>query len=80
MSSTVFDRVRDIVSEQFDLDPESVTEDTDFLSELDADSLDVVELAMNIEDSFGIPEIGEDEIRGIRTVGDLVAYVEKALG
>ena len=80
MSSTVFDRVRDIVSEQFDLDPESVTEDTDFLSELDADSLDVVELAMNIEDSFGIPEIGEDDIRGIRTVGDLVAYVEKALG
>ena len=80
MSSTVFERVRDIVSEQFDLDPESVTEDTDFLSELDADSLDVVELAMTIEDSFGIPEIGEDDIRGIRTVGDLVAYVEKALG
>ena len=80
MSSTVFERVRDIVSEQFDLDPESVTEDTNFLSELDADSLDVVELAMNIEDSFGIPEIGEDDIRGIRTVGDLVAYVEKALG
>ena len=80
MSSTVFERVRDIVSEQFDLDPESVTEDTDFLSELDADSLDVVELAMSVEESFGIPQISEDEIRGIATVGDLVAYVEKALG
>ena len=80
MSSTVFERVRDIVSEQFDLDPESVTEDTGFLSELDADSLDVVELAMSIEESFGIPQISEDEIRGIPTVGDLVAYVEKALG
>ena len=80
MSSTVFERVRDIVSEQFDLDPESVTEDTGFLSELDADSLDVVELAMSIEESFGIPQISEDDIRGIQTVGDLVAYVEKALG
>ena len=80
MSSTVFERVRDIVSEQFDLDPESVTEDTGFLSELDADSLDVVELAMSVEESFGIPQISEDEIRGIATVGDLVAYVEKALG
>ena len=80
MSGTVFERVRDIVSEQFDLDPENVTEDTDFLSELDADSLDVVELAMSVEESFGIPQISEDEIRGIQTVGDLVAYVEKALG
>ena len=80
MSSTVFERVRDIVSEQFDLEPENVTEDTDFLSELDADSLDVVELAMSVEESFGIPQISEDDIRGIQTVGDLVAYVEKALG
>ena len=80
MNSTVFERVRDIVCEQFDADSESITEDTDFLSELDADSLDVVELAMSIEESFGIPQISEDEIRGIQTVGDLVAYVERALG
>ena len=78
--SNVFERVRDIVCEQFDVDSESITEDTDFLSELDADSLDVVELAMSIEESFGIPQIGEDDIRTIQTVGDLVAYVEKALG
>ena len=78
--SNIFERVRDIVCEQFDVDAESITEDTDFLSELDADSLDVVELAMSIEESFGIPQISEDEIRGIQTVGDLVAYVERALG
>ena len=35
---------------------------------------------MSVEESFGIPQISEDEIRGIQTVGDLVAYVEKALG
>ncbi len=78
--NSIFERVRDIVCEQFDVDAESITEETDFLSELDADSLDVVELAMSIEESFGIPQIGEDEIRGIQTVGDLVAYVERALG
>ena len=76
----VFDQIRDIVSEQFSVDPETVTEDTDFLGELDADSLDVVELAMSMEEAFGLPEISEDEIRAIHTVGDLVAYVTRALG
>ena len=80
MGINVFERIRDIVSEQFDMDRESVTEDTDFLEELDADSLDVVELAMSIEESFGIPQMSEDDIRGIRTVGDLTDYVTKALG
>ena len=79
MKQNVYERIRDIVSEQFDVDLESVNEDTDFLSDLDADSLDVVELAMSIEESFGLAQIGEDAIRGIRTVGDLVDYVEKNL-
>ena len=76
----VFEKIRDIVSEQFDVDKENITEDTDFLSDLDADSLDVVELAMSIEEAFRLPEIGEDDIRSIATVGDLVAYVNRALG
>ena len=79
MNKAVFERIRDIVCEQFDLDAESVTENTDFLSELDADSLDVVELAMSIEESFSLPQISEEAIREIHTVGDLVAYVEKAM-
>ena len=78
--NNVFERIRDIVSDQFDLDRENITEETDFLEELDADSLDVVELAMSIEESFGIPQMAEDDIRGIRTVGDLTDYVVKALG
>lgn len=76
----VFEQIRDIVSEQFGVDAETVTEDTDFLSELDADSLDVVELAMSMEETFGLPEIAEDDIRAIHTVGDLVAYVTRVLG
>ena len=76
----VFESIRDLISEQFDVDAETITEDTDFLDDLDADSLDVVELAMGMEEVFGIPEIKEDEIRTIRTVGDLVAYVNGVLG
>lgn len=75
----IFEKIRDIVSEQFSLDPERVTEETDFLEELGADSLDVVELAVSVEDEFGIPEIGEEDILKIHTVGDLVAYVRRVL-
>ena len=76
----VFESIRDLISEQFDVDAETITEETDFLADLDADSLDVVELAMGLEEVFGIPEIKEDEIRGIRTVGDLAAYINGVLG
>ena len=75
----LFEKIRDIVSEQFGVEPERLTEDTDFLDELGADSLDVVELAVSMEDEFGIPEIGEEDIRRIRTMGDLVSYVRRVL-
>ena len=74
----VFEKIRDLICEQFDIEPEQITEETNFLQDLSADSLDFVELVMNIEDTFHLPEIGEDEIRSIQTVGDLVAYVSKA--
>ena len=76
----IFEKIRAIVSAQFDVDEESITEDTNFLNDLDADSLDVVELAMSMEDEFSLPELGEEEIKSIQTVGDLVAYVSKAMG
>ena len=76
----ILEKIKDIVSEQFDVDRENITENTDFLSDLDADSLDVVELAMSIEEAFHLPEIGEDDIRSIATVGDLAAYVSRVLG
>lgn len=76
----IFEKIRAIVSAQFDVDEESITEDTNFLGDLDADSLDVVELAMSMEDEFGLAELGEEEIKRIQTVGDLVAYVSKAMG
>ena len=72
----VFEKIQKLICEQFAVDPASITEDTNFLQDLSADSLDFVELIMNIEDSFSLPEVSEDEIRSIQTVGDLVRYVE----
>ena len=72
----IFETIKKLICEQFAVDPETITEDTNFLQDLSADSLDFVELVMNIEDTFELPEIGEEEIRSIQTVGDLVRYVE----
>ena len=73
----IFNKIKELICEQFDVDPEQITEETNFLQDLSADSLDFVELVMNIEDTFGLPEIGEDDIRAIQTIGDLVKYVQK---
>ena len=75
-----FEKIKELICEQFAVDPASITEDTNFLQDLSADSLDFVELVMNIEDTFELPEISEDEIRSIQTVGDLVAYVKNVRG
>ena len=74
----VFEKIKELICEQFDVDPAEITTETNFLQDLSADSLDFVELVMNIEDSFQLPEISEEEIRAIQTVGDLVDYVNRA--
>lgn len=76
----VFDKVKEIICAQFEVSEERITEETSFLDDLDADSLDVVELAMTIEETFDLPEISEEDIKSIRTVGDLVEYITKVQG
>lgn len=71
----VFDKVKDILVTQLDLDEDKVTGESGIAEDLGADSLDVVELLMAIEDEFGI-EIPDDEIENIKTVDDLVKYIE----
>lgn len=68
------------VSEQFGVDKDSLSRDTSFVDDLNADSLDVVELSMTIEDEFGIGEISEEDLKNIKTIGDMVDYVEHASG
>ncbi|MBQ2618697.1 MAG: acyl carrier protein [Oscillospiraceae bacterium] len=75
----IFETVQRIVSQQFSVDAERITESTDFQDELGADSLDVVELAVSVEDEFGIGEIAEEDILKIHTVGDLVDYLRRVL-
>lgn len=71
----VFEKVRAIICEQFELDADRVTMDASLIGDLGADSLDVIDLAMSIEDEFDI-EVPDDEIDNIKTVGDIVRFVE----
>lgn len=71
----VFEKVKAILSEQFDVEEDKITADTNIADDLGADSLDVVDLLMSIEDEFEI-EIPDDEVENIKTVGELVKYIE----
>lgn len=71
----VFEKVKVILAEQFDVEEDTITLDTNLEEDLSADSLDVVDLLMSIEDEFEI-EIPDEEIDNIRTVAELVSYIE----
>ncbi len=71
----VFEKVRNILAEQLDVEEEKITMDSMIADDLGADSLDVVDLLMSLEDEFEI-EIPDEEIENIKTVGNLVNYIE----
>lgn len=75
----IFEKLAAIVAEQFGVDAESITPDTAFEGDLDADSLDIVELSMALEEEFGLEEMGEEDLSGITTVGDLAKYLQSKL-
>ena len=72
----IFDRIRDIIIEQLQVEESDVNMDTNLMKDLSADSLDAVEIIMAIEDEYGI-EIPDEEAENMQTVGDLVRYVEE---
>jgi len=75
MSDTA-ERVKKIVVEHLNVDPDKVAESASFIEDLGADSLDTVELVMAFEEEFGI-EIPDDAAESIVTVGDAVKYIDK---
>ncbi|HHV50911.1 MAG TPA: acyl carrier protein [Clostridiales bacterium] len=72
----VLEKVKAILSSQFDVDEDSITPETNIADDLGADSLDVVDMLMSLEDEFDI-EISDEDVEKIHTVGDLVAYIEE---
>ena len=75
----IFDKLSALIAEQFNVDVDSITMDTSFEDDLNADSVDIVDLSMALEEEFGIDELGEDEASGITTVGDLVRMLQNRL-
>ena len=74
----VLEQIIKMVAEQFMIDENEITADTSFVDDLGADSLDVVELSMAMEETFSLPDTPEDELTNIQTVGDLADYVSRA--
>ena len=71
----IFDQVKDLVVDQLDADEDKVTLDANIQDDLGADSLDVVDLVMALEDEFAV-EIPDEAVENIKTVGDVVKYIE----
>ncbi len=74
--SAVYERLQGIVAEQLGVEPDQVTREAEFVQDLNADSLDMVELVMSLEEEFGV-EISDDEVENIRTVGDAIDYIDE---
>ena len=72
----MLEKIKAILSKNLDIDPSEITEKTNFRKDLDLDSLTLVEIVIEIENTFGIGEIPDDDIPKLKTVGDIVNYIE----
>ncbi len=71
----IFEKLQKLMADQFSIDEDEITMDTNFKEDLDADSIDIMELMMAVEETFDIGEVEENALEGMRTVGDVVAYI-----
>ena len=71
----VFEKVKALLSQQLDIDEDTITEDTNIVDDLGADSLDVVELMTTLEQDFDLL-ISDESLNELHTVGDIVKYIE----
>lgn len=71
-----FEKIRDIIAKQLDIDPETITRESNLIEDLHADSLDIAELVMDLEQEFDA-EIPDEELPKVQTVGDILRYLQK---
>ena len=71
----IFKTMQDLIAEQFAIDADEISMDSSFVDDLGADSVDLVELVMAMEEEFNVSEIDEDDLTGLKTVGDCVRYL-----
>ena len=75
----IFEKLAALIAEQFNVDADSITMETSFTDDLNADSVDIVDLSMALEEEFGIEELEEEEASSISTVGDLDRFLQNKI-
>lgn len=75
----IFEKLKTIIAEQFGVEENSITADVSFEDDLGADSVDLVELSMALEEELGVDEMSEDDVAEIHTVGDLLRFLQDRL-
>lgn len=76
----IFKTMQDLIAEQFAIDADEISMESSFVDDLGADSVDLVELVMAMEEEFDIGEIDEEDLASLKTVGDCVRYLNGKLG
>ena len=76
----VFDKLSGIIAQQFGVSKDEITEETSCVEDLGADSLDLVELIMSVEEAFELGEVEDETLDGVKTVGDVVNFIKDRIG
>lgn len=74
----VLDKIKDMLEKQLGIDKSKITEDSDIIKDIGADSLDIVEFLMDAENEWGIT-IKEEDVKNLHTIGDVVKYIESRI-
>ena len=76
----VLEKLSALIAEQFGVDASEITEETSFVGDLGADSLDLVELIMSVEEAFDLGEVEDGTLENVKTVGDVVQFITSRVG
>ena len=75
----IFEKLVALIAEQFNVDEDSITMETSFVDDLNADSVDLMDLSVALEEEFGIEEMADEDVSAIATVGDVVRFLQSRI-